>query len=217
MERNHNEQQIVMSIEHYQNLLGMADRSRYTTKKIEKHVRKHNPFLQAPHQDIVREFESARSKRIRDARKLLAKTTGKVVFVETSVNYSSEPLEDLVFTPMIVKRLNKGNRGQLLVFKEGETKFGHYSASSVTPDCIHLELPADYYQIPDSPWVSSYSNLWVKIDSPMYWHAQESMARLEDDERNEAKKALEEAANPTPKVLVQAVHRIHYHDVIGER
>lgn len=148
---------------------------------------------------------------------MLAKTTGKVVYVETSVNYSSEKLEDLVFTPMIVKRLNKGNRGQLLVFKEGETKFGHYNASSVTPDCIHFELPKDYYQIPDSPWVSGYRNLWVKIDSPMYWHAQESMARLEDDERNEAKKALEEAANPTPKVLVQAVDRIHYHDVIGER
>lgn len=213
MDRNTNPQTVTLAVELYEELIRMADSSdRYTTRRIRKHARKFNPHLQPAHQALVRKNEGLRSKRIVEARKLLAKTTGKVVYVETSVNYSSGPLEDLVFTPMIVKRLNKGNRGQLLVFKVGETKFGRYSASSVTPDCIHLELPKDYYQIPDSPWVRGYRNLWVKIDSPMYWYAQESMAYFEDHDRNEVKKILEEAANPINELLAQAVDQIHHRE-----
>jgi hypothetical protein len=218
MDRNTNPQTVTLAVELYEELIRMADSSdRYTTRRIRKHARKFNPHLQPAHQALVRKNEGLRSKRIVAARKMLAKATGKVVYVETSVNYSSGPLKDLVFTPMIVKRLNKGDRGQLLVFKEGETKFGHYSASSVTPDCIHLELPEDYYRIPDAMLSRNYAGLWVKVDSPMYWYAIEAEAHTEDFYREEHKRLMGEPVNDDPKRFVQAVDQIHYHDVIGDR
>ncbi len=68
MQRNNDPQQIIMSIEAYNNLVAMADTSpRYSTKLIRRHVRKMNPFLQPAHQKAVREAEIIRTKRIREA------------------------------------------------------------------------------------------------------------------------------------------------------
>lgn len=209
MERNHNPQVVTIAVEMYNELVAMAHapERHYTPKRIERHARKFNPHLQPEHQKRVLEFESRRTKRISQCRDVLNASKGKLVFVETSVNFSSEKLEDLVFTPMIVKRINKENRGCLDVYKQDETKFGFYSKSVVTPNCVHLELPEDYYQIP----FGVYRTLWVKRYSPMYWYSIEEEAREEDWQRDEYKRKQELPINQDPKRFVQRV------DVIGER
>lgn len=218
MDRNNNPQTVTLATEMYEELVRMADSSeRYTTRRIRRHARKFNPHLQPAHQQKVLEHEAFRSQGIYDARQVLAKAAGKVVFARTNVNYSSKPLEDDVFTPVIVKRINKANRRLLDAYKTDATKFGYYNKSVVSPDCIHLELPEDYIQISDCPWVSGYRGLWVKVGSPIYWYSIECEARKEDHDRTEAKQELTEKANPDHKRFDQAVDTVHYHDVIGDR
>lgn len=209
MERNHNEQQIVMSIEHYRSLLGMADRSRCTTKNIERHVRKHNPFLQLPHQKRVEELQTARSERQRKCRHLIADHAGEIVFVETSVNFSYFPLEEKVYTPMILKCINKTNRGMVDVYKLDETgtRAVTWGNDRVTPDCIAIELPDDYIQL----CTGSYRTLYVKQYSPMHWYTIEQEAHCEDMARTE-----HAARSNTQPKDVKYVQRICQNALKGE-
>lgn len=204
MERNNNPQTVTLATEMYEELVAMADSSeRYTTRRIRRHARKFNPHLQPAHQELVRKNEAFRSKGIVDARQILAKAAGKVVFARTDVNYH-ESLEDLIFTPMTVKRINKDNRRLLDVYREGELKYGYYNKATVSPDCIYFELPPYYHQICDGP----YRTLWVKIGSPLYWYAIEDEAYTENFVRDEYNLKLKRTAES---------ERVHYHDVIGDR
>ena len=181
MERNHNEQQIVMSIEHYQNLLGMADRNRYTTKRIEQHVRKFNPFLQAPHQARVKDNERQRCKYNVLARKLVAKYAGKTMYAKAQV-YANSDQFDPVYAEVIVRRVSPQSRMLVEVFpkSELEDKYKHYCSISV--ESLRAELPDDYI-----PGVGSYHRYMVKAngdtDQRAYLAEQERRRQERDDER----------------------------------
>ena len=209
MERNQNPQTVTLAVELYNELVLMAKspERHYTPVRIERHARKFNPHLQPAHQARVLEREQFRTKRIAQCRDLLNASKGKIAFVETNVNFGSEKLEDLVFTPMIVKRINKEQRHTLDVYKLDDVRFGHHTKSVVTPDCVHLELPDDYYQIP----YGVYRTLCVKRYSPMYWYSIEEEAREEDWQRDEYKRNLELPVNTGLQRVVQRV------DVMGER
>lgn len=210
MERNNDPQMVTIAVEVYQNLLGMADRSRYNTSKIERHVRKMNPHLQAAHQDKVLGFEQRRTARIKKCRDVIEQSRGKVVYVDTSVNYSSKPLVDRVLTPMQVKCINAKARYLLDLYPERTKDFKHYDTSQVTPDSIYFERPEDYYQITSGV----YRTLWVKRDSPLYWYSIEEDAYKEDWARGEPKRR-EEATNGRKLDAKRLVANLQ--DVIGER
>lgn len=208
MERNQNPQTVTLAVELYDELVRMAKSPEsYNPKRITRHARKFNPHMQMAHQARVRELERLRTKRINQCREILNQCKGKVVFVETSVNYGSKPLKDLVFTPMIVKRINRERRDCLDVYKLDETKFGHYNKSTVTPNCVSRELPDDYYQI----CFGVYRTLWVKRGSPMHRYAIEEEAHEENWQRDEYKR---KQAEPTDLGLRRIVQRV---DVMGER
>ena len=215
MERNHNEQQIVMSIEHYRNLLGMADRSQYTTKKIERHVRKHNPFLQPEHQATVQAFEQVRSKNIREARGLVENYHGKLVYAVTRVNQHRDDaaLQGEVYTQVRVACVNREKRYLVDVYRPENIKQQRSLRQCITANQVIYDMPEGYILLL-GPGV--YRGLVVKEWSPIHWYHLQEQAEREDWEREQylekQRKAAFRESNPTPK-LESAVA----YDVIGER
>lgn len=208
MKRNNDAQVVVLDVDMYKELTAMARTSeRYLTKRIERHARKMNPYLQPDHQALVLTREQTVSKRIRECRKVIEETRGKVVYIRTSVNYY-EPLEDTVYTPMVIKCINQKQRYLLDIHKVDVVKPGHYDLRQITPDCVELELPDDYYQI----CFGVYNTLWVKQWSPMHWYAIIEEARAEDHQRDEYKRKMELPINTDPQRFVTRLQ-----DVIGER
>lgn len=208
MKRNKDPQVVVLDVDMYKELTAMAKTSeKYITSRIERHARKMNPHLQPDHQAKVLAKEQLISKRIRECRTVIEATRNKVVYARTSVNYY-EPLEDTVYTPMIVKCINDKQRYFLDVHKVDVVNPGHHDIQQVTPDAIFLELPEDYYQI----CFGVYRTLWVKRWSPMHWYALIEEARAEDCQRDEYKRKMELPINTDPKRFVARLQ-----DVIGER
>lgn len=199
MERNHNEQQVVMSIEHYHNLLGMADRSNYTTSKIEKHVRKHNPFLQTPHADRVREIERERSANIVATRKLVSKFAGKVMYAKVQIHLNSDQF-DPVYVEVIVKRISKQNRQLVVVLPKADADYTFASTQAVSHTSLIEHLPDNYI-----PGVGSYNRYMVLENS--HYDIREQLQRNEEYRK---KKALDRIAEPSDAKAVA-------YDVIGER
>lgn len=215
MERNHNEQQIVMSIEHYRNLLGMADRSKYITTNIERHVRKHNPFLQPEHQAKVRERESRRSKHIREARGLVDNYHGKLVYAATRVNQHREDaaLQGLVYTTVRVQCINNKNRQLVDVYKPEHTKPHWATRQSITADQVIYEIPDGYVQLLGP---GAYTNMLVKEWSPIHWYHLQELAQRENHERDEYYAKI--AKNAEAKISGDPEARVSVaYDVIGDR
>lgn len=200
MERNHNEQQIVMSIEHYNNLLGMADRSQYTTKKIEKHVRKHNPFLQAPHVERVREHERQRSANIVATRKLVSKFAGKVMYAKAQIHLNSDEF-DPAYVEVIVKRVSKQNRQLVVVIPKADIDYKYAKTQAVSHTCLIEHLPDNYIQ-----GVGSYHRYMVLENS--HYDIREHLAKREEYHNRNPRKSDEECG---------AADRAVAYDVIGER
>lgn len=199
-----------MSIEHYQNLLGMADRNRYTTHGIERHVRKFNPFLQAPHQEKVAAYESRRSQLIREARNMVETHHGKVVYGETFVNQHSDEKakQGTVFTPACVKRVNPEKRWLVDTYQLHQNGLGYHAKNSVTANTLHTDVPEGYIQLL-GPGV--YRNLFVLEWSPIHMYHLQSLAEREDYERDEYKNRLSRADEKKGDADGVA------YDVVGER
>lgn len=201
MERNHNEQQIVMSIEHYRNLLGMADRSQYTTKKIEKHVRKHNQFLQAPHVEHVREIERERSANIVATRKLVSKFAGKAMYAKAQIHLNSDQF-DPVYVEVIVKRVSKQNRQLVVVIPKADIEYKYAREQAVSHTSLIEHLPDNYI-----PGVGSYERYMVLENS--HYDIREALARREEyHNRNRKPKESDDECGDALAVA---------YDVIGER
>lgn len=199
MERNHNEQQVVMSIEHYRNLLGMADRNQYTTKKIERHVRKHNQFLQAPHIERVRENERNRSANIVAARKLVSKFAGKVMYAKAQIHLNSDQF-DPVYVEVIVKRVSKQNRQLVDVIPKADVDYKYARAQSVSHGTLIEHLPDNYIQ-----GVGGYNKYLVLANS--HYDLREHLAKREEYHNRNPKKSDDECGD------AKAVA----YDVVGER
>lgn len=209
MQRNHNEQQVVMSIEHYNQLIGMSQSGmEYDPRRIQRHVRKFNPFLQAAHQERVLKSESHRSKLIREARGLVEKYHGKVMFGATVGIRNGDDDQGLVYTPARVKRVNKGKRWLVDTYKPEETKFGYYTATPVTANVLVADVPEGYIQLL-GPGV--YRNLFVKEWSGLHWYHLQEQAEREDWERDQYLEKQRKHAHRESSPQVQLV------DVIGER
>ena len=212
MERNHNEQQIVMSIEHYNNLLGMADRGQYTTSKIERHVRKFNPFLQAPHQAKVKAFESRRSERIRQVRGIVEKHHGQIVYGRTHVPHFDSEEQGEIYTPVEVKCINRENRALVVIYKgtdrDRQGNRWRSDRQTITADTIVTNIPEGYIQLVGP---TSYSTLYVKEYSPLHYLHLNTLAQRENDERDAYKERV--AKNAEQKIRAGAV----MYDAIGEK
>jgi hypothetical protein len=206
MQRNHNEQQIVMSVEHYNQLIGMScSGMEYDPQRIQRHVRKFNPFLQAPHQERVKTFESKRSKRIREVRDLVEKHHGEVLYGITDVRQYANEEQGPVYTPVRVRRINKEKRWLVDTYKPEETKFGYYTKTSVTADTLFVDVPEGYIQLL-GPGV--YRNLFVKEWSGIHFYHLQEQAERENWEREEylEKQRMKAYRESNPRVeLVSAI------------
>ncbi|AEH03676.1 hypothetical protein AVT69_gp251 [Pseudomonas phage PhiPA3] len=171
MERNHNEQQVILSLEMYNTLLAMAaDSPRYTTKRIEKHVRKFNPYLQLPHQLRVKEFEAYRSKEIREARAFFNKHVGQTVYA--LVNMGSSRVEgENVFCPVVVKRLDKDRRF-IRVAEVSDITLGLKCTVRVSASSLALEIPDDFID-----GVGAYRRYRIRENGPFDIRKKEAEAQ----------------------------------------
>ncbi|BEG72494.1 hypothetical protein RVBP21_1220 [Pseudomonas phage BRkr] len=144
MQRNNDPQQIIMSIEAYNNLVAMADTSpRYSTKLIRRHVRKMNPFLQPAHQKAVREAEIIRTKRIREARAFFEANHGKLLYAEVDLG-SLKQGDDPVYFPCVSERIDR-NRQCIRIHHVNDTG-ENIRTRIVTADILTTELPDGYIQ-----------------------------------------------------------------------
>lgn len=194
MERNHNEQTITMAIEVYQNLLGMADRNKYTTSKIERHVRKFNPYLQPTHQEKVKKFEKERSDLIRKARKFYHKNAGK--FVYSLVNMGGGQRDDTsVYIRVQVKRISK-DRYTLDVIAEKDLRLGRLRYAQVTVSNLFVDIPDDYFQ-----GHGRYNDLFIKKNSA---YEKDQIQRDEWEREDSKKREVTEFNTPREK-LVESV------------
>ncbi|QYV98786.1 hypothetical protein [Pseudomonas phage U1B] len=159
MQRNNDPQQVIMSIEMYNSLLAMAnDSPHYTTKLIQRHVRKMNPFLQPAHLKNVRTKEAIRSQRIREARAFFEANHRKILYAKVDMGNCKKG-DDPVYFPCISERIAK-NRQLIQVRHANEVSYGR---------CIRL-VEAKYLTtiIPDGyiQGTGPYKKYLVKENGP---------------------------------------------------
>ncbi|QEM41978.1 hypothetical protein [Pseudomonas phage vB_PaeM_PS119XW] len=166
MQRNNDPQQIIMSIEAYNNLVAMADTSpRYSTKLIRRHVRKMNPFLQPAHQKAVREAEIIRTKRIREARAFFEANHGKLLYAEVDLG-SLKQGDDPVYFPCVSERIDT-NRQLIRIHHVLETGKA-IRTRKVTANSLTTVLPEGYIQ-----GVMQFREYMVKENGPYDLRKQE--------------------------------------------
>lgn len=142
MQRNNDPQQIVMSIEMYNSLIATAnDSTRYTTAHIRYHVRKMNPHLQAAHQKAVREQESIRSRRIREARAFFEANHGKTIYATVDMGRSKKDDVPVLF-PCVSVRIDRVRRFIRIRHVDDINKRDR--SHVVTADSLRLEIPEGY-------------------------------------------------------------------------
>lgn len=205
MERNTDPQKVVIAAELYDELLAMArDSGRYTTSRIDRHVRKFNPTRQAPHQARVLEFEEKRSQLIRDARAVMSESQGKVVYVLTHVNHYNR-IDYPCYLPVVLKRVSKDKRWELEVYRiegydhEGAPKLGRCEA--VSAKALITELPEDYIQLCQGRYRRVFAPQW----STLHWFSMEEDARNIDEERTRYLKPKEYATESPRKMITFGV------------
>ncbi|QBX32407.1 hypothetical protein [Pseudomonas phage PA1C] len=166
MQRNNDPQQVIMSIEAYNNLVAMADSSpRYSTKLIRRHVRKMNPFLQPAHQKAVREAEIIRTKRIREARAFFEANHGKTLYAEVDLG-SLKQGDDPVYFPCVSERIDT-NRQLIRIHHVLETGKA-IRTRKVTANSLTTVLPEGYIQ-----GVMQFREYMVKENGPYDLRKQE--------------------------------------------
>lgn len=199
MERNTDPQKVVIAAELYDELVAMArDSGRYTTSRIDRHVRKFNPTRQAAHQEKVRIFEEKRNQMIREARVFKEQHVGKVVYANVdmrSFTKGSYP----VLQPVMVVRIAKDRRLVDVVSPTDEYDIKYKRYTKVSVDTLTLTLPDNYI------WgVAEYSKYLVKENGPYDLREEVKERDRKYAEREAELKNQEDRSN-----------RVHYHDVIG--
>lgn len=146
MEKNYNPTIVTLDVAMYEELVAMARTSeQYTTKRIQKHARKFNPFLQPAHQNAVLKNEAERTAKINATKEFFHTHQGKVVYAKVKV-YINTDMNACPLMPVIVKRIGK-KRWTLEVVPvhdEHAQKYKKYKPVSV--DFLQLEIPDGYIQ-----------------------------------------------------------------------